>query len=264
MTARFTSVISPEKMNSNQNNILIVFDAAGCTHVSMVTATELAAAMQAGLQALYIEDNDLLNAVELPFTREVSLYTAAISHIDSSVMLQKFRSDAESIKKQIEEVAVTSRVSFSYSSMRGHKTQIIKNRTAEVNMVLIPAVYSGKGRRQDHLSRREVVVVYETNNTANDKALNIALSHAVKKNQRLVVILGDAHSRKHVESLTSAYNSNTVIQIANLSHVEEAILLLYRHAPALLVFAQDSELVSDEKLLLRLINSLETDLLLVA
>lgn len=220
--------------------------------------------MQAGLQALYIEDNDLLNAVALPFTREVSLHTAAISHIDTGLMLQKFRDEAESIKKQIEQVAVTRSVSFTFSSMRGHKAQVIKSRTTEVNMVLIPAVYFGKGGKQNHILKHEVVVVYETVNPASDKALNIALLHALEKNQKLYIILGDVHSRQHVENITAPYSGNTVIQVVNLSHVDESILLLYRHAPRLLVFSQDSELISDEKVLQRLINSLETDLLLVS
>jgi hypothetical protein len=258
------SVISAEKMNVSHKNILIVFDAAGCAPLSMQTATELAAAMQAGLQALYIEDNNLLNAVELPFTREVSLHTAAVSHIDATLLLQRFRTDAESIKRQIEEIAVTRRVSFSFSSMRGHKTQVIKNRTAEANMVLIPAAYSGNAGKQEQYLKPEVVVVYETAGPASDKALDIALSYAGKKHHQLTVILGDAQSRRHVEELTGGYRGNTGYHVADLSRVEELVLFLNRHAPDLLVLMEGSALISDEKILQRLINSLECDLLLVS
>lgn len=251
-------------MNENYKNILIVFDASGCAPLSIHTATELAAAMQATLKALYVEDNNLLNAVDLPFTREVSLHTAAISHIDSTLMLQRFRADAESIKKQFEEIAVTRSVSISFSSMRGHKTQVIKNRTADVNMVLIPAVYSGNGRKHEQYLKRDVVMVYEAKNAANDKALNIALSHAVNKNLQLTIVLGDAQSRQHVEELTNQYSRHAVYHITNLSRIEELVLLLNKHAPGLLVLAEGSELISDEKTLQRLINSLECDLLLVS
>ena len=41
----------------------------------MHTAAEIASRLQAGIKALYIEDINLWNAVDLPFTREVSLYT---------------------------------------------------------------------------------------------------------------------------------------------------------------------------------------------
>ena len=60
----------------------------------MHTAAELASRLQAGIKALYIEDINLWNAVDLPFTREVSLHTAAISSIDSTLMIQKFQADA--------------------------------------------------------------------------------------------------------------------------------------------------------------------------
>ena len=83
-------------MKSNHKNILIVFDASGHTAVSMRIATELAVKMQTGIRALYVEDNNLLNAVELPFTREVSLQTAAKSHIDSASMIT-----GETVSKQL-------------------------------------------------------------------------------------------------------------------------------------------------------------------
>lgn len=250
-------------MNAHHKNILIVFDATGFTPVSMQTATELAAVMQAGIQALYVEDDDLLKVVDLPFTREVSLHTAAISSIDSTLMIQKFRADAENIKKQIEEIAVTRSVSLSFSSMRGQKTQVIRSRTEEVNMVLIPAVYSSNGRKQQHHLNDEVVIVYEERNPSSDKALNIALSQATKKNHQLFIVVDSEQSKQHVEQMVSQYSVHAACQLADLSSVDGITLLLYKHAPGLLILPDNSHLIKDEKMLRRLINSLESDILLV-
>ena len=255
-------------MNSNLKNILIVFDAAGYTPVAMQTVVELAVSSQTGIQALYIEDSNLLNAVELPFTREVSLHTAEISNIDSMLMMQKLRTDAESIKKQIEKIAVTQSVSLSFSSMRGQKTQVIKNRTEESNMVLIPAVYSSAGRKDQHHLKNVIAMVYDDHNPSCEMALSIAISQAAKNNYQLYVIVDSQHSKQHVEQLISKQTADVtyqsaVFQIVDFSNVDEVLLLLQRHSPGLLVLTEDSRLIDNEQILQHLINSLESDILLV-
>ncbi len=250
-------------MNTNLENILIVFDAAGCTPASMQTVIELAVRSQTGIQALYIEDINLLNAVELPFTREVSLHTAEISSIDSTLMIQKLRTDAESIKKQIEEVAVTRSVSLSFSYTRGQKTQVIKSRREEVNMVLIPAVYSTAGRKQQHYLKHVVVMVYENHNPSNEKALSIAISQAAKNSSQLFVIVDSQHLKQHVDQLISQQSGDAVCQIADFSSVDEVFLLLQEYSPGLLVLTEDSRLIGNEQVLQQLINSLESDILLI-
>jgi len=256
-------MISPEKMNSNLKNILIVFDAAGYTPVAMHTAIELAVRWQTGIQALYIEDINLLNAVELPFTREVSLHTAAISSIDSTLMMQKLRTDAENIKKQIEEIAVTRSVSLSFSSMRGQKTQVIKNRTEELNMVLIPAVYSTTGRKDLHHLKHVVAMVYDNHKPSCEKALSIAISQAAINSYQLFVIVDSLHSKQHVEQLIGQQSGYAVCQVADFSSVDEVLLLLQKHSPGLLVLTEGSRLNDNEQVLQRLIDSLESDILLV-
>ena len=263
MTTKYRSVISPEKMNSGNKNILIVFDATGCAQVSMHTATELASRLQSGIKALYIEDINLLNAVDLPFTREVSLHTAAISSIDLASMKQRFQADAETIKKQIEEIAISHSVSLTFSSMRGHKTQVIRERTEEVNMVLIPAVYSSTGRERQHHLKHEVVVVYDEHNPSSDSALNIALLQAAKKNYQLFIIADSEHAKQHVEQMVSHYSGHAACQFADFSRVDEITSLLYKHIPALFVLPENSSLIRDEKILQQLIDSLESDILLV-
>jgi hypothetical protein len=256
-------MISPEKMSQNLNNILIVFDAAGYNPLSIQTVIELAIRSQTGIQAVYIEDNNLINAVGLPFTREISLHTAAISHIDSSSMLQKLQADAENIKKQVEAIAFTRSVSFSFSSVRGQKTQVIKNRTQELSMVFIPAVYSNTGRKQQHQLKHEIAVIFDAQSPSCEKALSIALSQAAKNMSQLFVITDCEQSIQHVELLLRQQNGHGTCRIADLSKADDALLLLQKHSPGLLVLSEDSRLFDDERVLQRMIDSLESDILLI-
>ena len=255
-------------MNSNLKSILIVFDAAGYNTVSLQTVIELASRWQVGVQALYIEDNNLLQAVELPFTREVSLHTAEIKSIDSTLIMQKLRADAENIRKQIEAIAVSRSVSLSFSSMRGQKTQVIKNCTEEVNMVLVPAVYSSTDKKMQHQLKQVVAVVYENHKASCEKALSIAISQATKNSYQLFAIVDSQHSKQQVEKLINQQSvyvnyQVAVCKIADLSNVDEVLRLLQKHSPGLLVLTEDSQLIDNEQALQRLINSLESDILLV-
>jgi len=198
----------------------------------------------------------------------VSLHTAEISSIDPTLMMQKLRTDAESIKKQIEEIAVTRSVSLSFSSMRGQKTQVIKNCTDEVNMVFIPAVYSTTRRKQYHNIKHVIAMVYDDRNPSCETALNIAILQAAKNSYQLYVIVDSQHSKQHVEQLISQQSvdvnyQTAVFQVSDFSNVDDVLLLLQKHSPGLLVLTEDSRLIDNEQVLQHLITSLESDILLV-
>lgn len=251
-------------MNTNHKNILVVFDAAGCAPGSMHTATELAAWMRVNIQALYVEDNNILNVVDLPFTREVSLYTAEINRLDSSLLIQKFRAEAESIKKQINEIAVTRRVSINFSSMRGLKMNVIKEQAREVAVVLMPAVYSGHSRKQQLPVKNKVIMVFDDADPSNDKALSIALSYAEKEGHQLFVIVNSSLSKQRAEEIISQQGGRAVrYDIADFSNMHEVVSLLYRYSPGLFILPQSSRLIENERLLQRLISQLESDVLIV-
>ena len=152
--------------------------------------------------------------------------------------------------------------------MRGQKTQVIKNRTEESNMVLIPAVYSSAGRKDQHHLKHVIAMVYDDHNPSCEMALSIAISQAAKNNYQLYVIVDSQHSKQHVEQLISKQTADVIYQIAvfqivDFSNVDEVLLLLQRHSPGLLVLTEDSRLIDNEQILQHLINSLESDILLV-
>ena len=257
------SVISPEKMNASNKNILVVFDAAGCAPVSLHVVAELAAGLRANIKALYVEDDNLMNAVDLPFTREISLHTAEISNIDSTMMKQKFRVAAEDIRKQIEEIAVTRSVSITFSSTRGYKTQVVRDRAEEVTMVMIPAVYSSNGRKRLQPLKTKVVMLYGDIDQLSDKSLDIALSRAGNKNHQLIVIAGSLQSKQHVEKRINEHDGRVECEVADFSDLDEVVSLIYKYSPGLLVLPENSQLIGDEPMLQYLIDTLEADILLV-
>jgi hypothetical protein len=178
-------------------------------------------------------------------------------------MLQKLQADAEKIRKQIEQIAVSQRVSLHFSSARGRKVQLIMNRTAELNMVLIPAAYSSSGTTKPPHYKQQLAVVYDTDNPSCDNALNIALSQAEKHGYELFVIVDSQASCQHVEQQTKDYQGHVNCRIVDFTDAKETLLLLQKHSPELLVLTENSRLINNEQLFQQLINTVETDILLV-
>jgi hypothetical protein len=263
MTAKPPSAASPEEMNEKSKDILLVVDTACCNPISMMSVIELAAGLQAGIQAVYVEDINLLSAVDLPFTREVSVHTATATDINSSIMIEKLRTDAENIKRQIEKIAVSHRVSLSFSSIRGQKTQVIRNRTEELKIVLIPSMYSTVSREKQPGLKHELVMLYDSQDPACEKALNIAYAQAVKNAFDLFVIADSEQSRQRVEKQTAEYSGHVNCQIADFSGIDAILPVLKHRSPKLLVLTEGCRLIGDEHVFQRLISSLESDILLI-
>jgi len=250
-------------MNTSLNNILIVFDATGCSPVSMQTVIQIASGLQADIQAIYIEDVNLLNAVELPFIREITLFTAEARSVNTALMMQKLRDEADDIKKKIAEIAFAQSVSLSFESIRGQKIQVIRSRDSNAGIVLIPAVYSSSSRKALHHLKNVVAVMCAGQSTSADNALTIAMAHAKKNNYRLVVIATSQDAQQRAQKIIEQQALQAVYQLVDLSRIQDVMALLINQSPGLLVLTEDSPLVDNEKLLQQLINSLESDILLV-
>ena len=66
------------RANDPSLRILVALDASPYSHAAIEVATILAADLRAELQALFIEDIDLLRLAALPFTREVDETSASM------------------------------------------------------------------------------------------------------------------------------------------------------------------------------------------
>ena len=106
-------------------------------------------------------------------------------------------------------------------------------------------------------------MVYDEHNPSCEKALSIAISQAAKNSYQLFVIVDSQLSKQHVEQLISQQNGHEICQITDFSIVDQVLLLLQKHSPGLLVLTEGSRLIDNEQVLQHLINSLESDILLI-
>ena len=93
--------------------------------------------------------------------------------------------------------------------------------------------------------------------------MNIPITQAAKNNYPLFIIVDSEQAGLHVERMLDQYSGYVETRVVDLSSTEKLASLLYRHAPALFVLPEDSCLIKDEKTLQHLIDSLESDILLI-
>lgn len=107
---------SPEK---NPRRVLLTLDARRFSLATVDLAVTLAATVQTRLHGMFIEDENLLRAAELPCSREIGLMTAQERSSDIVRMQRSLRSMAEQFRRHLEQAALASNIPWSFESVRG-------------------------------------------------------------------------------------------------------------------------------------------------
>ncbi|MFW2372985.1 MAG: hypothetical protein ACN4GM_07670 [Gammaproteobacteria bacterium] len=252
------------KPKQNVYQILILFECTNYSPYSLESITELAASLDAVIHGLYIEDQDLLNAVELPFVREIEYHTANVRQTNRRQMQQQLLKYSEKIKNLLQAQAGLSRVTATFSSVSGHRLSAIEQHISGAQLVLLPAYESllSKNQNRQNLHRNStsdyIAVVYDTS-PASERCLNTAISIArvtgiellVLSNTREIVLLLDQQDVKHTLVKTDVNQSEWVFPV------------LKQYVPKLLVIPASSQLLQQQHYLQQHINRFNYDVMIV-
>lgn len=106
--------------------IVVAFDATPLGEVALEAAAGLAAALDAELSGLFVEDIDLMRMAELPFTRELGLVSAVIRPFGALDVERAFRLQAERTRALLESVASAHDLRWSFEVVRGQALAALK------------------------------------------------------------------------------------------------------------------------------------------
>ncbi|HEY9052578.1 MAG TPA: hypothetical protein VIQ03_13590 [Gammaproteobacteria bacterium] len=130
-------------MNKNHDykieQIVLAFDSSGYSHITIEHIVNIASHLKSTIQAIYIEDNNLLNAAGLPFTREVTLHTAQTRKLDTQQITRHFNNLASQIRNMLETQASLANIQSSFRVTRGPKIQTILQESLHAQLVFLPA-----------------------------------------------------------------------------------------------------------------------------
>ncbi len=105
--------------------ILVPLDASPEASRALEAAATLAARLGRPLEAVFIEDADLLALAALPFTSEVSLSGRPAPAFDTARVERDLRVRARVLRGRVEQLALSYRVSYSFRVVRGRRAEAL-------------------------------------------------------------------------------------------------------------------------------------------
>jgi nucleotide-binding universal stress UspA family protein len=190
--------------------ILVALDASPHSLAALEAAAELAAGLKAELLGLFVEDINLLRLAELPFAREMGVFSTTRRRLDILEVERELRAQASRARRALAIAAGRAQVPWSFRVARGVIAAELLAAASEADLVILGKVgWSPTGRRHMGSTARAVLsqatcltlilqegvrlslpilVVYDGSTIA-QKALSAAIRLVRGKNGYLTVLI---------------------------------------------------------------------------
>lgn len=124
--------------------VAIAFDAS-CEPGLLAAAADLAARLEAQLEALFVEDDALLRLAALPFAQEICLASAVARPFTPDALRRGLQTAADRLRAAVAETAGRARVTWTFRIERGALRNVTIERTTEADVVLLaPPTSTGR------------------------------------------------------------------------------------------------------------------------
>lgn len=169
-----------------QHTVILTVDAISYSNRSVDLAIAIAATGQGHLRGLFIEDADLLSVAELPFTKEISFYTAQARLTDLHSTQRTLRSLADKFRRYLEHSAQASKVACSFDYRQGRVLDIGTDVDSDTSFIVIG---QGRAHRLKSHSRQNTqrILVLENPTPYLLQALKVVLNQL--RNQKAEITL---------------------------------------------------------------------------
>ena len=127
--------------------ILVALDSVRNCRATVQIAADLAERLQVELEALFIEDIDLVNLAALPFAHEIT-FSANRSPLDSGIMEQTLKVQARQVRDLIVEAAARRKISWRFRTTRGQVLTELISAAAEVDFLALGHSLQSRLRRE--------------------------------------------------------------------------------------------------------------------
>lgn len=236
--------MSEESPPTALKHILVALDASPHSRAALDAAVKVAAAFEAEVHGLFVEDEALLRAAQLPFSHEVRAYTTSPKQLSNRRVQRQMRYQAEYAEHTLQYAAEEAEVAYNFETVQGSVTRELLRATAETDLLVLGKTSTDSSRRrlgstsQAVLSEatspvlvvREVIPVqkpiltyYDGSDTSND-ALRMAVQLARKGGSRPLTILlpgqDEAEAARLREEVESRYGADVPLSVHVLTPAE--------------------------------------------
>jgi len=148
--------------NGSIKRILVALDASELNNSMLLAATSLASRLNAQLEALFVEDINLLRLAELPIAREVSASSRQVRQLTPADMERQLRTQVERLRRFVQSAAQQANLKVEFRVLRGQIASELNLAVTQMDLLII-----GKNtqalRRSEKLGRITQAVLLSSN-----------------------------------------------------------------------------------------------------
>jgi nucleotide-binding universal stress UspA family protein len=144
--------------------IMVALDASVHSLAALEAAAELAAALEAELIGVFVEDVNLLRLAGLPFAREFGQWPPLMRPLDPASMERQLRLQAQRLRQALARAATQRRLKWSFRTVRGQVAAELLTAAQEVDLLALGKA-SWSVRQQVRLGSTARTVVAQASRT---------------------------------------------------------------------------------------------------
>lgn len=129
-------------------HILVALDASPHSQAALDAAIRLAVTLQAEVEGLFVKDETLRRAAQLPFAKEVRAYTAPPKRLSDQRLQRQFRYRAEYAEHMLQRMATQADVPHAFRSVEGNVTAELLNASADADLLILGKTSTASSRRR--------------------------------------------------------------------------------------------------------------------
>lgn len=259
------------EQNKRNIGVQILLDSQKNQFESLLSAASLARKLEVQLQGLFIEEDNLIRAADLPLSREVSLWSAEERQITGESVHRILRAHARHQQKELERVATAKEIEFTFKVIRGEKNNWIKENINSSNILFVgghdltPKPFQSLKYCSDVTP--PLISLFD-GSSASEHAFKIALQIAEKNNKYLRVLLlaNDSSTEELLETqlnIQMRNHSNISVSVESISK-HDVISSLHKQRINMLIAPSDIEWAQDDERFEMLIYQINYPIVLVS
>jgi nucleotide-binding universal stress UspA family protein len=137
--------------------ILVALDASPHSQAALDAAVRLATDLGAEVEGLFVEDETLLRAAQLPFAEEVRASTTSPKALTDQRMQRQLRYQAEYAEQTLRRAGERAEVTVEFDVVQGNVTRELLNAATEVDLLVLGKTSTDSSRRQLGTTSRTVL-----------------------------------------------------------------------------------------------------------
>ena len=194
--------------------ILVALDSSETNKSTLQVATALARKLNAQLQALFVEDINLLHLAELPFAREVSASTHIAKQLTLADMERQLSGQVRRLRQLVEQAGLQSQLPVEFKVLRGSVASELCTAVEQMDLLVV-------GKNTQLLRHSEKLGNITRDMLTSSKCSLLLLQHGASLERPVAVVYTGSNASRRALQLG--------MQLAQGDH--DQLSVLYPQAP---------------------------------